>query len=252
METYTTPYGQVTLYQNEVYIGTPFKQGSYWDIDTLSKLRQYIDPHRNILEIGAHCGTSSLVYASFLSPNNRVYAYEPQQNMYNLLVKNIHQNQLQHKILPYPFGVFCYQGKGKMNGTDVDGGGGRVEKRYTDEKHLQCNFGGIGLGTDGEDIQLTTIDHMKVDDIGYIHCDAQGSENFIFAKGLETIKRCRPIIYYENNEFGDRFLYDNVCQTHPLYTAESHFNIKKYCMEQLQYTFCIDRFNGGLDTLLIP
>jgi hypothetical protein len=141
---------------------------------------------------------------------------------------------------------------GDIHAHDVDGGGGRVEKRYTDEKHLQCNFGGIGLGTDGEDIQLTTIDHMKVDDIGYIHCDAQGSENFIFAKGLETIKRCRPIIYYENNEFGDRFLYDNVCQTHPLYTAESHFNIKKYCMEQLQYTFCIDRFNGGLDTLLIP
>lgn len=30
---------------------------------------------------------------------------------------------------------------------------------------------------------------MSLDNIGYIHCDAQGAENFIFSKGLETIKK---------------------------------------------------------------
>ena len=56
------------------------------------------------------------------------------------------------------------------------------------ENNLNCNFGGIGLGDDGENIKLTTIDNMNLCDIGYIHCDAQGSENFIFSKGIETIK----------------------------------------------------------------
>jgi hypothetical protein len=87
-ETYNTPYGLITLYKNEGVIGGEFKKGNYWDIDTLFKLRQYIDPNRNILEIGGHCGTSSIVYASFLN-NSKIYVYEPQYNMYKLLVKNI-------------------------------------------------------------------------------------------------------------------------------------------------------------------
>ena len=47
---------------------------------------------------------------------------------------------------------------------------------------------------------------MELDDIGYIHCDAQGAENFIFSKGMETIRKYRPVILYENNEHHGRYL----------------------------------------------
>ena len=252
METYHTKYGKITLYKNECFIGTAFNNGNYWDIDTLNLIKQYINPDRNILEIGGHCGTSSIVYSSFLNEKQKLYVYEPQQNMYNLLVKNIEQNNLQDIIIPNNLGVFCYEGKGTMNMIDLDGGGGIVSKRYNEENNLGCNFGGIGLGTNGEDINLTTIDNMKLDDIGYIHCDAQGAENFIFSKGIETIKKYRPIILYENNEVYGRYLYENVCKSYPNYKEESLFDIKKYCMDELKYSKFIDRFNGGMDTLLIP
>jgi FkbM family methyltransferase len=252
METYMTEYGLVTLYMNESFIGGAFRNGRYWDIDTLLKLREYVDPTRNILEIGGHCGTSSLVYSSFLNDNKKVYVYEPQRNMYSLLLQNINENNLQSKIIPYNLGVFCFEGKGKMNNIDLDGGGGVVAKRYTTENNLQCNFGGIGLGDDGEEIDLTTIDAMLLDDIGYIHCDAQGSENFIFSKGIETIQRCRPTIYFEDKELYGDYLYNNVCKSYEDYKDESMFDIKKYCMEHLNYSKCIEKFNDGIDTLLIP
>ena len=252
METYNTNYGLITLYKNDVYIRSQFKNGRYWDIDTLLQLRKYINPNRNILEIGGHCGTSSIVYSSFLNDTQKIYVYEPQHNMYNLLVQNIKQNNLQNKIIPNNLGVFCFEGNGNMNNIDLDGGGGIVSKRYNEENNLSCNFGGIGLGVDGENINLTTIDNMNLDDIGYIHCDAQGSENFIFSKGIETIKKYRPVIFYENNELYGRYLYDNVCKSYPNYKEESIFDIKKYCMEQLNYSTFIDKFNNGIDTLLIP
>jgi len=252
METYETEYGKITLYKNDLYIGYEFRNGRYWDINTLLKLREYVDPNRNILEIGGHCGTSSIVYSSFLTNENKLYVYEPQRNMYNLLVQNINQNNLQNKIIPNNLGVFCFEGNGTMNNIDLDGGGGVVSKRYNEENNLYCNFGGIGLGNDGENIKLTTIDNMNLEDIGYIHCDAQGAENFIFSKGIETIKKYRPVILYENNEVYDRYLYDNVCKSYPEYKEESVFDIKKYCMEQLNYSAFIDRFNGRGDTLLIP
>ena len=93
---------------------------------------------------------------------------------------------------------------------------------------------------------------MKLDNIGYIHCDAQGSENFLFSKGIETITKYKPVILYENIKLYGTYLYDVICASYPDYKEESIFDIKKYCMEQLHYSQFIDRFNGGIDTLLIP
>jgi FkbM family methyltransferase len=253
METFETPYGKITLYSNETYIIWPFRDGRYWDIGKLDYVRQFIDPQRNILEIGAHCGTSTLYYSNCIHDDKKMFVYEPQRNMYNLLVHNITQNNLQHKILPYNKGVFCYNGVGKMNAIDIDGGGGIVESRYTNERDLPCNFGGVGLGGDGEEVALTTIDSMGLDDIGFLHCDAQGAENFIFSRATETIQRCRPMILFEDSERYDRKFYDNVCQKYPEYIEESKFDIRKFCLETLQYKSCIEvKYYEAIDTLLIP
>jgi FkbM family methyltransferase len=250
MQTFDTKYGKVMLYNNETYITPEFRYGKYWDEDTLLMLRKYIDPTRNILEIGGHCGTSTLVYSTFLNDNSKIYVFEPQRNMYDLLALNINQNGLQNKILPNNLGVFCYNGIAKMNNIDLDGGGGEVKKRYNEEIELPCNFGGIGLGNSGEEINITTIDDMDLDNIGYIHCDAQGAESFIMSKGINTIAKHRPVILYENNM--GNYLYNTVCNAYPEYKEESIFNIKDYCIEHLNYTECITGFNNGNDNLLIP
>lgn len=250
---YFTKYGYVILYDNDVFLnGQLFKNGIYHDEDTMLKLKRYIDPNRNILEIGANVGTSSLVYSSFLNNRSKIFCYEPQKKMFNLLNLNIMNNNLHDKIVAINKGIFCYNGTGVMNDIDLDGGGGNVEKRYTTEKDMPCNFGGIGLGKNGEEIELVTMDSLDIDNIGFIHCDAQGSENFIFSKAIETIKKCRPVILYENYDFYGKYLYDNICDTYPAYKKESIFDIKKFCMEQLNYSSFIDRFNNGIDTLLIP
>jgi len=144
METFKTPHGLCTLYSNETFIINDFRKGKWKDIDNMNLLSKYIDPNRNILEIGGHCGSSSIIYASFLNNQNKIYVYEPQYNMYNLLVKNIHQNNLENKIIPFNYGVFCYNGKGTMNNIDLDGGGGVVSKRYNDENDLKCNLEELG------------------------------------------------------------------------------------------------------------
>lgn len=250
--TFHTKYGIVTLYNNEVGIGGVFKSGHYWEEGQLLQVSQYIDPNRHILEIGGHCGTSSIFYAKYLNNDKKLFVYEPQKNMHQLLLLNIHQNSLQDKIIPHNLGVFCYMGIGVMNNIDLDGGGGEVSKRYNEEINLGCNFGGIGLGMNGERVNLTTIDDMNLEDIGFIHCDAQGAENFIFSKGIATITRCRPVILYENKDFCGTYLFENICSNYPHCIEESKFDIKKFCMETLKYTHYIDRINGGDDTLLIP
>jgi hypothetical protein len=93
---------------------------------------------------------------------------------------------------------------------------------------------------------------VSANNIGFIHCDAQGAENFIFSKGVEMIKKNRPVILFEDNELHGRYHFDNVCKSYPQYNEESKFNLKKYCMEELKYSTCIDKFNNSIDVLLIP
>lgn len=254
VEIFNTKYGKVTLMKNETYIIKDFQRGGYWDIDTLLQLEQYIPKNKNILEIGGHCGTSTLVYSSFLNDGNKIFVYEAQKNMHTLLQHNIKQNGLENKITAFHNAVFCENMDIQMNNIDLDGGGGNVQKRYTSELNLQCNFGGIGLGSGGENTRAITIDgDMKHDNIGFIHCDAQGAENFIFAKGVELIKRDRPVILYENNEkYNGKFLYNNVCRSYPQFSQYSKFNLEDYCMNKLNYSKVIYKFNGGDDDLLIP
>lgn len=255
MELFNTPYGHITLYKNETYISKAFKSGIYWDINNLLNLKKYIDPNRNILEIGGHCGTSSIIYSSFLNSLNKVFVYEPQKNMYKLLKVNIIQNNLENKIIPYNYAIFCKEMIGNMNNIDLDGGGGLVLKRYNEENNKCCNFGGIGLGKDGEIVNFITIDdNIKHDNIGFIHCDAQGAENFIFSTAKKMIKKNRPVIFFENNSRykESKYLFDNVCKSYPEYIENSKFNLENYCIKELNYSKIIHNITGSGDDLLIP
>jgi FkbM family methyltransferase len=247
---YSTKYGNISLYKNETYITPKFEKGNYWDIDTLLMLKMYIDTNKNILEIGAHCGTSTLVYASFLN-EGKIYAYEPQSRMFELLKHNINKNNLQDKVVIYNKGLFCYEGRGNMNNIDIDGGGGIIEKRYSNENNMPCNFGGICLGTSGEDIDLVTLDSLEHQNIGFIHCVAQGSESFLFSKGLNLITNFKPFILFSNNKGQNNYLYKEVCKSYPDFYNEANFDLVEYCINNLGYT-SVKNFNNSINELLIP
>jgi FkbM family methyltransferase len=250
-KSFETFLGKITLYENETFITREFNNNKYWDIDVLLKVQNYIDPYKNILEIGGHCGTSSLFYASLLKKKKKVFVYEPQKKLFNLLLKNINDNYLNKKIKAFNKAFFCKEGFFYMNKTDIDGGGGVVEKRYNEQGDLPCNFGGIGLGIDGEKVLTTTLDKCKIKKIGFIHCDAQGAENFIFSEGKKFLKKNRPVILYENNKKYNPKLFNNVLESYKENLINSHFDVEEYCINVLGYSKVIHNFNTE-DDLLIP
>lgn len=250
-ETFDTLLGRVTLYKNETYITKEFQRKKYWDLEVLLKLQSYINPFKNILEIGGHCGTSTLFYAKLLGKKNKVFVYEPQKRLFMLLLQNIKQNNLDNKVQAYNKAFFCEKGLLSMNKIDIDGGGGDVSKRYNEESHLPCNFGGVGLGSGGEKVLTTTLDKCKIKKVGFVHCDAQGAESFIFSKGKKFLKKHRPVILYENNKKYNPVLFESILKNYPDYFIDACFDVEKYCLNVLGYSQVIHNFNTG-DDLLIP
>ena len=244
-----TKYGKISLYKNEQFIKCNMK--NYWDEDTLLLLKKYIDPSKNILEIGGHSGTSSIVYSSFLNPESKLYVYEPQKEMFNLLELNIQQNNLTDKIIPYNKAVFCYNGKANMNKETIDGMIGNVNDALKN-MNVVCNYGGLGLGEEGEVIETLTMNSLEHDNIGFIHIDTQGAENYILSQSEEFIKKNKPIIYFEDNYNEHKSLWNNVNKSYPELVQYSDYDIVDFAVNQLHYKKVIRRFNGGIDCLLIP
>jgi len=239
METFDTKFGKITLRSNETHIIKPFRKGGYWDIRKMQKCLKMIDTNRNILEIGGHAGTSTIFYANFIKGD--ITVYEPQKKMYDLLKLNIHQNKLDNRIKAIHGAMFCCIGTANMN----DKSGIRAPL----DDNVKSNYGGVSIGEKGEEVNLTTIDTEPLNNIGFIHCDAEGSENFIFSKGINLIKRDRPFILYECNSEFSPACYKKMCRIYPQFSVESKFSIKDYCMDVLNYKECIKWYN---DYFLIP
>jgi hypothetical protein len=61
----------------------------------------------------------------------------------------------------------------------------------------------VAPDVEGGDIQVMPLDFYNLQDVDFIKIDAEGYEPFVAQGGLETIKRCSPIILYE-------------CKDHPM------------------------------------
>ena len=250
-KTFNTEFGIITLPITDMYITPTFEAGNYWEVDTIRALKSHVPAHRNMLEIGGHCGTSTLAYASYVK--GKQYVFEPQTDMFNLLKTNVRVNGLDDKIQCIQEAAFCFTGEICLHAVDLDGNKGRLVKELT-ENGEPCNYGGIGIGTGGDKATCLKLDDNmeKFDNIGFIHCDAQGSEPFIFWGAQKFLAANRPVILFEDMSLYGTYLYDNIKNAYPAHAEAAAFNVIKFCMEELKYTSCQVAYNGGSDTLLIP
>ena len=86
---------------------------NYLDIGSIIEVYQrkeysppflYISDNATIIDIGASIGDFS-VYCASSFDGSKILSYEPDENAFELLRKNIQLNHLENKITPYPFGI---------------------------------------------------------------------------------------------------------------------------------------------------
>jgi FkbM family methyltransferase len=249
---FDTKYGKIFLNKRDKYFVDVFSKDQYWDDEQLCILRdKYIPNDKNILEIGGHSGTSTIFYSKILKENNIIYTFEPQKQMFDILNKNIEINNLNSKIKRFNSAIFCKTGQISMHSEDVDGPSkGNINILESENKEI--NYGGICLGNSGELTNCIKLDDLDFENIGYIHCDAQGAEPFIFSCATQFIKKHRPVILYEDMNLYGNYLFNIIKSSYPEFIDNSKFDIKNYCVKELGYS-CISNFNNSeFDSLLLP
>ncbi len=166
------------------------------------------------LDIGANFGVmgQALESAGF-----EVVSFEPQPDVFNILKKNV--------VGP------CHNvGLGDVAGT------------FSMPKILygaKANYGGQSIGFRSDlgsiPVSVVTLDSLGLD-VGFMKIDVEGFEERVLRGGVDTIKRCRPIMYIEDDRVERRdslrkyiVSLGYTIEEHepPLYRENNFFGLKK-------------------------
>ena len=166
----------------------------FYEEEELNEIKHYIPENAVILDIGANIGNHSLYWASKCRVN-KIYAFEPVPETFNILRKNV-ENNFPEKIKILNIGL-----------SDVS-------------SHAAIkNFGHGNIGatviekSENGLLQVDKLDNLSIEEehIDFVKIDVEGHEIFTLRGGVETLKKHKPVVFIE-------MWHDNFKQGHKILT----------------------------------
>lgn len=177
-----TPNGKFYYDSMDMIIAKPFEEGHIFEEDIVNnKISEYVKNSKIIVDMGANIGSHSISYGN-MNKNCKIHAFEPQKKLFDILKKNVEENNLQDNIILYNKAI------GHQNGSF------NLDPIPENEKY---NKGGVKLGAGGEECEMITLDSLNLDGCDFIKMDIQGAEPLAIKGGENTIKKYKPIIFFE-------------------------------------------------------
>jgi FkbM family methyltransferase len=185
-------YGPMLFNRHDRFIGRSLAlYGEYSEAEAVL-LKTLVRPGGVIVEAGANIGVFTVLMAKLAGESGRVYAYEPQRIIHQLLCANIALNGLLN-VHTYHAGAGAKEAVATIAPVDYRKDG---------------NFGGVELsplGATGERVPVLTLDeHFSDRRLDLLKIDAEGMEQAILSGAKRTIETHRPIIYLENDRPGQQ------------------------------------------------
>jgi len=126
------------VHKNDTCIDDCLRCGILFEKFIVTFVKQFIDPTKNILDIGANIGTHTVIYSNYTKGD--VFAFEPQKMCFDILDKNIELNNC-NNVVAYNFGG---SDENEMNKKNGDTETGELECRVIDELCIE-NVGYIKI-----------------------------------------------------------------------------------------------------------
>jgi len=170
---------------NDLFISRSLDIYGEWCNSELDCLGQLIKPGDVVVDIGANIGTHTVFFGKAVSPGGSVVAFEPQRVIFEFLCANIALNGLIN-VKPIQKGV-----------------GDRIDSIHIPllNPAVAQNFGGFGIQghEKGEIIDIVPMDQLQLERCNLLKIDVEGMESSVLRGAEKTIKKCRPLIFVENN-----------------------------------------------------
>lgn len=185
VQTYQTRSGPLLALRADRYMTRSLELYGEFSPEEGRMFRQIVRPGMTVVEIGANMGLHSVELARGCAPGP-FYAFEPQPRVFQVLCANLALNDIGNAFA-YPEG--CGETEGVATVPLIDYG-------------REGNFGGVSLrpGDDrGIKVRIRPLDALGLPSCGLVKIDVEGFEPQVLRGARQTIARCRPILYVEND-----------------------------------------------------
>lgn len=181
-------HGLMMYFKNDQYVGRSLDEYGEFSEAEVSFFKQAATPGDVVVEVGANIGAHTVMLAKAVGGQGKVIAFEPQRRVSQVLNANIALNELSN--------VSChYLGLGDRNG--------HTQMLDLDLNQVN-NIGGLSMGTrEGmtkySSVEVRTLDSFNFQEVKLLKIDVEGMEKMVLDGAKETITRCKPIMYIEND-----------------------------------------------------
>ena len=144
---------------------------------------QEVNGDMTVLDAGANIGYYALLESSCLGAGGRVYAFEPDIRNFEVLEKNVKDNNLSNKIKLFNFAVGSENAIGKFylyKESNINSFVKNEKKKSIEEKFVKVKI-----------IKLDDFEH--IDKVDFIRMDIEGYECFLIDGAMEFLKRKKNI-----------------------------------------------------------
>ena len=158
---------------------------SEWDL-----FAQVVRPGMAVVEVGANIGAHTVPLARLCAPGP-LLAFEPQQRVYQLLCANLAVNGVEN-VLAYPDACGAVEDTAAIRRLDF------AEHRNVGAASVQA-LDGADIHRSHHTVRILPLDSFNLPACDFIKVDVEGMEVSVIEGAAETIRRCRPILYVEND-----------------------------------------------------
>jgi FkbM family methyltransferase len=141
-----------------------------------------------VFDIGASIGVYTLIYSKLVGENGKVLAFEPNNQAFNLLTKNIKINRFKN-IVAFNKAVWSKSTSIKMKMGNIIS----FDKAFN------------GNGDNVYEIKAVTIDNivrkLSLKRVNLIKVDVEGSEVEVLKGGINTLRKFKPKLIIEVHEW---------------------------------------------------
>jgi len=174
--------GDTWLPDEDTYF-KPFFEKDGFDLDRLREALTFVTDYSVAIDGGAHVGSWSRVMSKYFS---MVYSFEPATDTFDCLKRNVFTNM---NVVPIHKALGNRQSAVSIK--DDKTRAGNTGARYVKE---------------GGHIEMTTIDNLELEDLGFLKLDVEGAEILALEGGKNTILKHNPVIYIESKKgMAERF-----------------------------------------------
>ena len=173
-------HGTFTVFDEDELVGLSLATYGEYSEGEVAVLNNVLKPGDVAIDVGANIGALTIPMAKLVGESGHVHAFEASKANLDLLLKNVVDNQPAHVT------IHGAAASDKVGTLKVDKQSALHAYSYPD-----INVGEF-------EVECITIDSLQLPKVKLIKIDVDGHELQVLNGAAETIARCKPIIYIEN------------------------------------------------------